>query len=122
MRDDPRTTFWSDKEIAMLDAALRAGMDIDKCKALFPKRTHDAVASKMRKRRRELCMPRPGRGRPISEIYAHLPPLGFTVDQARLLSNAEDGSRRLLKRQLQTGQYFGAARAEWLARHDRFAA
>lgn len=45
-------------------------------------------------------------------------------DDSGLVSNtaevaAAEGSRRLLHAQLQTGQYFGAARAAWLARHER---
>lgn len=104
---------WTAAEIARVDNLVRARTPPSRCLEGFPGRTRRALDSIFAVRRRALGLAAT-RGRPAlprPEDWLPTDEAGQCVFEAE----AAAGSRRLLERQLGTGQYFAAARLAWLA-------
>jgi hypothetical protein len=104
---------WTAAEIAQIDRLVRARTPPSHCLDGFPGRTRRALDSIFVVRRRALGLAAT-RGRPAlprSEDWSS----ADEASQRAFEAEAAAGSRRLLERQLGTGQYFAAARAAWLA-------
>lgn len=104
---------WTAAEIARVDRLVRARTPPSHCLDGFPGRTRRALDSIFVVRRRALGLAatrgRPAQPRPEDWSSAEL------AGQRAFDADAATGSRRLLERQLATGQYFAAARTAWLA-------
>lgn len=64
--------LWRQNEIALVDAAIEAGLLSTRCEHMFPDRTPDAVRVKFQQRRRMMGLPsiigRPRKTRPVPVI------------------------------------------------------
>jgi hypothetical protein len=112
---------WTQNELAMVESALRAGITPSACKTWFPNRSRQAIRSCFERVRLRLGI-RGVRGRPVSIATIEAEGIDATASITAAAANAREGSRALLYRQLQTGQYFGQARAAYIARHGSMAA
>jgi hypothetical protein len=104
---------WAAAELARVDRLVRAGTPPSRCLDGFPGRTRRALDSIFAARRRALGLAAT-RGRPALRRPENWSSADLAGERA-FEAAAAAGSRRLLERQLGTGQYFAAARAAWLA-------